>query len=343
MSVKTASAQRISVVDSEGNGVPYAYVMTTDATFIGNTDMDGVIADVKGAKTVVITHVAYKPVTVNVSSEGQKVSLEDADFGIPEITITKKNYTYLQVYYRIVGVRDDGVLFYRAGIVDNFYNEEKDKQVTSKQHITKAKNATMKMGANIVLSFIVDKKATIRIKPMEEMWMETYKRQGLRIENDGIGRKRIIDNYGELGNITDQNGQRRMSMDVNLAYLHQLEAEGKTKELEKQKKQDEKMGSPIGNSYCVYSIDENGHYRPEDFLMEQHMFSSDSEKYGHCVFIMDFFATDRGYLSNEEMKQTKKDNKVKMTYDYLQQFESQHNIPALPSEILTKVNKLLDE
>ena len=343
MSVKTASAQRISVVDSEGNGVPYAYVMTTDATFIGTTDMDGVIADVKGVKTVVITHVAYKPVTVNVSSEGQKVSLEDADFGIPEITITKKNYTYLQVYYRIVGVRDDGVLFYRAGIVDNFYNEEKDKQMSSKQHITKAKNATMKMGANIVLSFIVDNKATIRVKPMEEEWMETYKRQGLRIENDGIGRRRIIVNYGELGNITDQIGQRRMSMDLYLANLHQLEAEGKTKELEKQKKQDAKMGIPIGNSYCVYSIDENGHYNPEDFLMEQHMFSSDSEKYGHCVFIMDFFATDRGYLSKEEMKQTKKDNKVKMTYDYLQQFEKLNNIPALPSEILTKVNKLLDE
>ncbi|MBR5687677.1 MAG: hypothetical protein IKX36_06940 [Prevotella sp.] len=343
MTTTTALAQRIQVVDDNGDAVPCATVMTTDAVFIGTTDLDGIIADVKGAKTVVITHVAYKPMTVAVDADGQKVTLEDAVFDLPELVVTKKDYTYLQVYYRIVGIAKDGVLFYRAGLVDNFYNEEKDKQDASKQHVTKAKNAGMKMGANIVLGFIIDDKATIHTEPLEERLLQKYKSLGLEIVSEGGGKKSIIDNYGTLGSITDQNGQRRIIMDENLAYLHQLEAEGKTKKLEKEKRQEAKVENAVRNSYCAYSIDENGNYRPEDFLAEQHLYSGDFEKHGHCVFIMDFFATDRGYYSKEGMKQVKKDNKVKMTYEWAQQFELQHNIPALAPEILAKVKQLAED
>ena len=55
MSVK---AQKIEIVDKDGNAVPYASVMSADAALIGVTGMDGVIADIGGAKTVVISHVA---------------------------------------------------------------------------------------------------------------------------------------------------------------------------------------------------------------------------------------------------------------------------------------------
>lgn len=342
MTAMTASAQRIQIVDNNGAGVPYATVMTTDAELIGTTGIDGTLTDVKGAKTVLISHVAYKPATVNINADGQQVTLEDADFALPEITVTKKNYTYLQVYYRTVGISKDGLLFYRAGLVDNFYNEEKGKQESSKQHFTKAKNAKIKMGVNLVMSFIVNEKATIHVDPMEKSLMENYKSQGLRIENAGAGKKRIIDNYSVVGSIIDQNGQRRITMDDQLAYLHKLEAEGRTKELEKQKKRETEVKNSVSNTYCIYRIDENGKYRPEDFLLEQHLYSGDYEKQGHCVFIMDFFATDRGYYSKEGIKQVKKDNKVKMDYNWIQQFERQHHIPALAPEILAKVNTLTE-
>ena len=341
MTAMTANAQRIQVVDNTGQGVPYATVMTTDAELIGTTGIDGALADVKGAKTVLITHVAYKPATVAVGADGQQVTLEDADFGLPEITITKKDYTYLQVYYRIVAISKEGLLFYRAGLVDNFYNEAKGKLETSKQHITKAKSKVMKMGGDMVRGFIVKDKATIHPESAEQRLQKKYKSVGLKIVGQGA-KKRITDKYGTLGSITDQNGQRRITIDENLAYLHQLEANGKTKKIEKEKQRDAKVKNAVRNSYCTYSIDENGSYRPEDFLLEQHMYSGDDEKYGHCIFIMDFFATDRGYYSKVGMKQLKKDNKVKMTYNGAQQFERQHNIPALAPEILKKVQNLVE-
>ena len=75
----TAEAQRIQTVDKNGSPVACASVMTEDARFIGATSLDGVLEDVKGAKKVIITHVAYQSKTVEVG-QGGKITLEEADF-----------------------------------------------------------------------------------------------------------------------------------------------------------------------------------------------------------------------------------------------------------------------
>ena len=153
----------------------------------------------------------------------------------------------------------------------------------------------------------------------------------------------IVDNYGTLGSVVDHDGQRRFTIDAYQLSLHRLEAEGKTKKLEKRLERDAKMENRVNSSYRAYAIDESGHYRPEDYLMEQSMLTFDDEKNGHVLIVKDYFATDRGYLSKEQVKQTKKDNKVKLSYNYLQQFERQHRIPALAPEVLTKMKELVDK
>ena len=341
MTAMSVNAQKLEIVDKDGNAVPYASVMTADATLIGVTGMDGTIADIGGAKTVVISHVAYQPKTVAVGTEGLKVTLEDADFNLPEITVTKKDYTYLQVYYRVVIVSKDGVLYYRSGINDNFLNEKNGKQESSKQHITMAKSGTMKMFFNLLIGDKIDAKAQIHPDPLEVSMPEKLGKQGLRFVDASEGKKNIVDNYGTVGSVIDRDGQRRFTYDAFQLGLHRLEAEGKTKKLEKRLQQNAKMGNRVNSSYRAYAIDESGHYRPEDYLMEQNMLTFDDEKNGHVLIIMDFFATDRAYLSKEQVKQTKHDNKVKLSYDYLQQFERQHNIPALAPEVLARMQKLV--
>ena len=339
----SVKAQKIEIVDKDGNAVPYASVMSADAALIGVTGMDGVIADIGGAKTVVISHVAYQPKTVAVGTDGLKVMLEDADFNLPEITVTKKDYTYLQTYYRVIIIDKDGVLYYRAGIMDNFLNEQNGKQETSKQHITMSKSGTMKMVFNLLLGDKIDAKAQIKTKPLEQSMPEKFKSQGLRFVDAGSGNKNIVDNYGTLGSVIDRDGQRRFTIDAYLLSLHRLEAEGKTKKLEKRLERDAEMQNRVNSSYRAYAIDESGHYRPEDYLMEQNMLSWEDNKNGHALIIMDYFATDRGYLSKEQVKQTKKDNKVKLSYNYLQQFERQHRIPALAPEVLARMKELVDK
>ena len=55
-----AKAQKLTVVDSDGNGIHLVTVLTEDGNMIGVTDLDGTLLDVKGAKKVVLTHVAFK-------------------------------------------------------------------------------------------------------------------------------------------------------------------------------------------------------------------------------------------------------------------------------------------
>ena len=306
----TANAQRIKVTDSEGQAVPFVTILNDEGAMIGTTDIEGMSEDLQGAGMVVLTHVAFKPKNVIIKSDGQQVTLEDADYTMPEITVEPKPYTYLQIYYRIVMIRKDGVQYYRVGLVDNFYNEEKGKQESSKRYFSKS--------------------------------IPRYKDQGMQIVSVGNGKKQISDNYGTLGSITDKEGQRRISFDSYLAALHEMEAENKTKKVEKIKKFDAKAQNAVRNSYLAYSIDDSGNYRPEDFLMEQHLYSADYEKYGHCLFVMDFFATDRSYVSKEGMKQIKQAGKAKMSYEWAQQFEHEHNIPALAPEIAAKVKGLAE-
>ena len=61
MTAMSAMAQRIEVVDADGNGIPLVSVTTEDGVFVGKTDLNGVLADVKGAQKVGLSHVAYKP------------------------------------------------------------------------------------------------------------------------------------------------------------------------------------------------------------------------------------------------------------------------------------------
>ena len=343
MTTMSVNAQKIEIVDMDGNAVPYASVMTADAALIGVTGMDGVIADIGGAKTVVISHVAYQPKTVAVGADGLRVTLEDADFNLPEITVTKKDYTYLQMYYRVVIINKDGVLYYRAGIMDNFLNERNGKQESSKQHITMAKSGTMKVAFNLLLGDKIDAKAQIHPEPLEQSMPEKFKSQGLRFVDAGSGKKSIVDNYGTLGSVIDRDGQRRFTIDAYQSALHRLEAEGKTKKLEKRLERDAKMENRVNSSYRAYAIDESGHYRPEDYLMEQNMLTWDDSKNGQVLVVMDYVATNRGYLSKEQVKQTKRDTKVKLSYDYLQQFEHQHHIPALAPEVLARMQELVDK
>ena len=341
MTAMTANAQRIRVVDSEGQVIPFVTILNAEGSMIGTTDVEGMSEDLQGAGRVTLSHVAFKPKSVNVTSDGQQVTLEDAEYTMPEISVAPKPYTYLQVYYRVVMIREDGVLYYRAGLVDNFYNEAKGKQESMKQHFSKSVSG-LKMAGDLVVGYIVDNRAKIRVKPVEQSLTDRYKGQGLQIASQDDGKKLISDNYGTLGSITDREGQRRISFDYYLATLHEMEAESKTRKAEKMKKMDAKAKNAVRSSYLAYSIDESGSYRPEDFLMEQHLYSGDYEKYGHCLFVMDFFATDRSYVTKEGMKQIKQDSKTKMSYAWAQQFEREHNIPALAPEILDKVKGMAE-
>jgi len=347
MATMSAEAQRIRTIDKDGQPVPYVSVLTTDARYIGVTDINGVIEDVKGADTISVSHVAYKPKLYKVNGKSGTITLEDADFGLPEIVVKKKPLVYVQTYYRVYFYNDeDGVMYYRVGFTDNIYDRVTKKLKTSTTHTAKAKYAILKTAFSALAGNIVDKHSQIKMKPLEERIKERYKDIQVKITDEGNGRKCISDFKGTIGYIVDNKeaGQRRFSYDSGKASAHRLEAQGKDKKLKKREAKDAKERNREDADFELYRIDDDGRCAPEDFMMSQWMTSYDKDnKKGesiHNVHCVQVFATDRAYVDKDELKQLKKENKMKMTYQNILQFERAHKIPALAPAIQKKLNEL---
>lgn len=98
------------------------------------------------------------------------------------------------------------------------------------------------------------------------------------------------------------------------------------------------------SEFFIYRIDEDGKSRPEDFVMMEFIDSYDEvQKDGsldHNVFGIQMFSTDCAYVDKDELKQIKKQNKMKLNYQNIRQFEHGHNIPALSPTLQKKLNEL---
>ena len=346
ISAVPAVAQQIRTIDKDGQPVPYVSVMTTDAKFIGITDIDGVIADVKGADTITVSHIAYKPKLYKVNGKSGSITLEDADFGLPEIVVKKKPLVYVQTYYRMYYYDDeDGVSYYRVGLTDNVYDRTTKKLSASTANASKAMYGILKTTLNALVGGILNRASQIRMEKREETLVNNNKEIQLKITPEGPGKKRISDFKGTIGYITDDlsAGQRRISINTDLMSRHRLEASGNAKKQAKREKREAKKKNQQKSDFIIYRIDEAGNYAPEDFVMAQYMTSYDKESDGkdlHTVLAMQVFTTDRAYVDKAELKALKKANKMKMTYQNIQSFERSHKIPALAPTIQKKLNEL---
>ena len=339
-------AQQIRTIDKDGQPVPYVSVMTTDAKIIGITDIDGVLEDVKSADSITVSHISYKPKLYKVNGKSGSITLEDADFGLPEIVVKKKPLVYVQTYYRMFYYDDeDGVNYYRVGLTDNVYDRTTKKLKTNTVNASKAIIGLIKTTINTLAGSILNRASQIHMEKREESLVNKNKDIKLTITPEGPGRKRISDFKGTIGHITDDQsaGQRRFSFDTHLISRHRLEAIGNTKKQAKREKRDAKKKNRQESDFIIYRIDENGNYQPEDLVMAQNMTSYDKERDGktvHTVIAFQLFTTDRAYVDKAELKALKKANKMKMTFQNIQNFERTHNIPALTPVIQKKLNEL---
>ena len=247
----------------------------------------------KGAEVVSITHVAYKSKKVRVG-QGGRVTLEDADFDVPEITVTKKPLVYAQTYYRMVYQNDDPdlpVYYYRAGVLNNSYDKKTKKVSSDENHLSICNNGILKAALNPILNAHIKQMANLKTGKLETRMKNNLKEIGLNFVPDGPGKQRITDKFGTVGSVTDNQGQgeRRYSYDSHQLRLPKIQVTGSDK----------------------------------------------------TNIMMQVFTVDRAYVTKDELKQLKKENKMKMTYQNLQQFERGHKIPSLPAEIQKRINEAM--
>ena len=98
----------------------------------------------------------------------------------------------------------------------------------------------------------------------------------------------------------------------------------------------------------VYQIDDDGKCRPEDFVSKQIRFDYDKcsralKKDEHHRLWVEVYSTDRAYVDKKELKEKIRDNKVKMDYQNLMEFEKNHGIPPLPENAQKSLQELVSK
>ena len=347
MTAMSAMAQKIEVVDADGNGIPLVSVTTEDGVFIGKTDLSGVLADVKGARKVGLSHVAYKPQLVTVASltEG-RVTLEDSDFGLDEIVVKPKPYIYVEYYFRGFRYIGDSLRAYGAGVIPVAYD--------IKNHYKPKTRWVASCGvfANKALSWhraeIVNKTEEITKRnkgPMTEKWVmrDTVQQvYGLSVTKDGANRWRIENPKGLVGQIVHDDGLSYTTLDGGLMQRYQDERQGN--ESLKRKRQEKDYAYEYADIYRLPGEDDSDIPDLARLVMAMHHWEHNSGK-GRERDIYYVYVVSHYYSDEAEFKARSKElnhgHQSDMTLEELQAYERQYNIPALDTAQLRAIEALM--
>ncbi len=213
-----------------------------------------------------------------------------------------------------------------------------------KSHFSASNLGAVKAAINLLIGRHVKEIGGLNPQKAEERLKGKNKDIGVAFSSDGLGKQRITDKYGTIGSVTDNHdkGERRYSFDSHKMAMHKTQATGSDKKIAKAEKKEENQKNGKNQSFVVYRIDDEGNYAPEDHVMGQYLISYDDEKTnGHVDILMQVFTVDRAYVTKDELKKIKKENKMKMTYQNLQQFERVHKIPAVPADLQKRINEVV--
>ena len=347
LSVVSIKAQRFQVIDSDGAPVPYVTVTTAEGKLIGTSDINGVFDNTTENKVVCLSQVAYNPLTVNLAEVVDGViTMEDAVYVLPDVVVKPKELLYVQTYYRVTQIDEDGPVYYRAGIIDNTYEFAKEKLSIKEKSISAAESGLLKFTLNSIAGHLIKDQCKLHTKTMHQK-VNSNKGNWAKVSvtTDSTGRQVISDSESVLGYIDEdkESGTRTVSFNEWLFRRH-LEIANEQNEKKKDKKQAELEVTEQNSEHSffeVYRIDENGHSSIGDFVMQQSLdrgeYKRTKKKY---ILIIESFATEMAYIDKKEFKQTRKDNDVDKSYEDMLRYEKAHNIPALAPHLRALVDKL---
>ena len=334
---KSVSAQRIQVVDTEGQGIPLATILTEDGIMIGTTNLDGMF-DMKGAAKLVVTHVAYKPLVVTTTSvKNGRVTMEDQDYGISEVTVTPKQYIYVEAYYRVYVYRNDSLCYFLSGVMPNAYDAKKKKREHGSYYQSCCEYC-QKMGATIIWGVRAQElqAGLVRSQGTTDKYMKDRYYTTSTVK--GPNHKVYSNPKGIVGNLVSSGDMTRITLDAAKMQMYVNEVKGQTKLLEKRKEKAYEYQFSM-----IYADNEDKEYDMTDFVMETNHWEYNDNK-SHVKFIIENYAVDHAYINKDEWKDKKKELKQqykgKLSLSQIEEYEKKHNIPALAPAVRQAVMKL---
>ena len=338
----SASAQRIEVVDSDGNGIHLVTVLTEDGNMIGTTSLEGVIADVKGAKKVVLTHVAFKSKTVDVASlQNGRVTMEDLDYNLAEIVVKPKSLIYVETFYRVYAYANDTLRYYLAGIMPNSYNIEK-KKVKAGSYQESYGEFALSTRVAITWGARAQRYGAGKIHKSGALDLmkggKSCEHYFVTLSDEGKGRKRVSNPEGTVGFIETEGNEVHMTLDAGKMQMYRNKKLGENKKL--------KMCEDRDYAYEfneIVHLDEEGNSTITDMIMSSDHWEWNGGK-GRMKFIIETYATEHAYMDDKEFKAKKNELKKKyvslMKLDDLEAYATSHGIPALAPSLKRAIESL---
>lgn len=347
MTAMSAMAQRIEVVDAEGNGIPLVSVTTEDGVFVGTTDLNGVLDDVKGAQKVGLSHVAYKPQLVTVASlQDGRVTMEDLDYGLAEIVVKPKPYIVVEYYVRGFRYIGDSLRAYGAGVIPVAYDirngyKPKTRNVNSMGvyankasgwHLAEISNKTIEMCKR-------NNRPMTEKGVMAEEWRNKY---GLTVAKDGANRWLVTNPKGKVGQIVHNGGRSYATLDGARMQRYQDEKQGNQKLMKM--REERNYAYEYATIYRLPGDDDGDIPDLARLVMEMDHWEFNSDKGRHRDIYYAYVVTHY-YADEAEFKARSKELNQghpysNMTLEELQAYERQHNIPALSTSQLTAIQTL---
>jgi len=342
-------AQRLQVIDSDGNPIAYVCVTNERGALVGSTDTEGWLEDAKGNAVLNLSHIAFEDMTIRLADVvDSRVVMKDVDFNLPDIEVKPKELAYVQTYYRLIYFDDDGPIYYRGGVIDNTYEFAKEKTQSKTRSLSRGENGLIRFLISTLVGRYIDKLGQIQKESTYQRLLRYQTEGKLSIAEDVAGRQIVSDTVSVLGYIDTDTIARQRTTSFNMwAYNDHVKA---TKEAAKaaakgkqpKEKKDKSMTEDL--YYEVYRIDSEGRSRIDDFVMRQLQVIGQHESNGNqFMILLQAYTTDRDYVDKKEYKQLRKDNKVDMEIRELKQFEQAHNIPALAPNVQMQIDKLFEK
>ena len=356
MLATTMFAKRIQVVDTDN--MPIAAVAVTDekGALVGRTDNDGWLNDSKGLKKLFFSHMAFKPTKVETDTLSlDRVVMADADYNLGEVTVKPKELIYVQTYYRVSYVNNEGPIYFRAGVVDNTFEVATKKISKKARSISRAENGIIKFAINALAGRVLDNWAKIDTLNYYDRILKNAQKGHLMISEPENGRRIISDSICVLGYIDDDLEEHRRTVVFNrdkylqhrdsieeAARIEKLKREGKP--IKEKKKKDKEVKDNDDTYYEVIRIDDEGRSRISDVIMKQLMAKGHARRTDtDYIILLEVFTTGCDYIDKKDFKQTRKDNEVEMDILELRQFEKIHNIPPLSPNLKEQIDKLFEK
>ncbi len=343
MATVSMDAQRIQVLDDEGNSLTMACILDEEGVMIGITDLDGVVKDVKGAAKVTVTHVAFKPQQATIAGlRDGIIRMEAEEYGLPEIVVKPKPLFYVEYYFRAFSYINDSLRVYTAGIIPVGHNIQKNYKgkIHGVWSFGGAANKALVWNTQD-LELKAEKGVKSNATPIEKTLKTGKKfREYYKTEIVPNGKNQwIVRNPEEVvGNIVHDDGISRVTLDGGRMQIFANKAKGENKMAKIREKKNYEY------QYAeVFKLDEDGTVGNDGFVMRQHHWQYDTKE-GKKTTILYYYATDKCYKDESEFKARSKElNKGyngDMSLKKLAAYEQAHNIPALAPELQKAIQKM---